>query len=179
MEIVIGDADTEPVALQLKTLARHMVCLGSSGSGKTVACKVICEEFVRKGIPVIAVDPQGDIASLAKAAAPDEVESHGLPPEMVTEYEDMAQVVIWTPGSTAGIPLSVNPLKFDVAGGRAERRLRSLSLMAGSLLGLLGYDSESDDGRYASIRVPAADQIEGKDRIDLSRYVFYRFKNFL
>ncbi len=45
--------------------ARHAIVLGSTGSGKTVLCKCIVEEAVRNGVPVIAVDPQGDIASLA------------------------------------------------------------------------------------------------------------------
>ncbi len=44
---------------------RHAGIFGSTGSGKTVLGKIICEEAARHGIPVIAIDPQGDIASLA------------------------------------------------------------------------------------------------------------------
>src|SRR3970282_2032632 len=52
------------VAWPAESLRRHVAVLGSTGSGKTVLCKVIVEEAVRNGIPVLAVDPQGDIASL-------------------------------------------------------------------------------------------------------------------
>lgn len=48
-----------PVALQLPSLLRHMVALGSSGSGKTVLCKVVVEEMLRHGVPAICIDPHG------------------------------------------------------------------------------------------------------------------------
>ena len=65
MDIFIGKKENaQPIYMKSQTFLRHMVCLGASGSGKTVACKVICEEFIRQKIPVIAIDPQGDIASL-------------------------------------------------------------------------------------------------------------------
>ena len=42
------------------------VCVvGPKGSGKTVLCKIVVEEAVRCGIPVICIDPQGDLCSLA------------------------------------------------------------------------------------------------------------------
>jgi len=42
----------------------HAVVLGASGSGKTVQCKTIIEEAILNDIPVIAIDPKGDIAAL-------------------------------------------------------------------------------------------------------------------
>jgi type IV secretory pathway VirB4 component len=53
------------------------MALGSSGSGKTVLCKCVMEEGVKNNIPLIIVDPQGDIASLALRGNPAEIESHG------------------------------------------------------------------------------------------------------
>ena len=38
--------------------------LGASGSGKTVQCKTIIEEAILNDIPVIAIDPKGDISAL-------------------------------------------------------------------------------------------------------------------
>ena len=64
-------AEGEPApSLHLKpdTLLRHMMALGSSGSGKTVLCKVLTEEMVRNGLPAICIDPQGDLCSLAMNA---------------------------------------------------------------------------------------------------------------
>ena len=69
MPFIIGKTkDDQPVELSIKSMQRHFACFGSSGSGKTVACKVLVEEFGRNRIPVIAFDPQGDIASLAANA---------------------------------------------------------------------------------------------------------------
>ncbi|MCA8946439.1 MAG: DUF87 domain-containing protein, partial [Planctomycetes bacterium] len=45
--------------LEADTLLRHMMALGSSGSGKTVLCKVVIEEMIRHGLPAICIDPQG------------------------------------------------------------------------------------------------------------------------
>jgi hypothetical protein len=67
------DRPGEAVTLPVAALLRHVMALGSSGSGKTVFCKVLAEEAALRGIPVIAIDPQGDLASLAlapPAAAP-------------------------------------------------------------------------------------------------------------
>ena len=46
------------------TFLTHAAVLGASGSGKTVVCKSIVEEALRNNIPVIAVDPKGDIGAL-------------------------------------------------------------------------------------------------------------------
>ena len=64
-ELQLGHTPDRNLTLSIKTLQRHFACFGSSGSGKTVASKVLIEELSRNGIPVIAFDPQGDIASLA------------------------------------------------------------------------------------------------------------------
>src|SRR5688500_1476313 len=71
--LVLGerrDRPGEPVTLPPAALLRHVMALGSSGSGKTVFCKVLVEEAALRGVPVIAIDPQGDLASLALALAP-------------------------------------------------------------------------------------------------------------
>ena len=59
----LGKFGDNLLEIRLKTLQRHFTCIGLSGSGKTVAFKVLIEELARKGIPVIAFDPKGDIAS--------------------------------------------------------------------------------------------------------------------
>ena len=64
--------------LPVKILQRHLGCFGSSGSGKTVASKVLIEELAMNGVPVIAFDPQGDIASLALPEKDDILEQKGL-----------------------------------------------------------------------------------------------------
>src|SRR5258708_22424106 len=114
-ELLLGRSSTgDDVRLPLNALLRHAVCLGSAGSGKTVTCKVLCEEFIRQGIPVIAVDPQGDIASLGLLGDEAETVARGTAAEVRSAYTANLEVVVWTAGSTLGVPLSVNPL----AGGR-------------------------------------------------------------
>ena len=47
MSFIIGKTkDDQPVELSVKSMQRHFACFGSSGSGKTVASKVLVEEFV-------------------------------------------------------------------------------------------------------------------------------------
>ena len=50
------------ITVPAAALLRHMLALGSSGSGKTVLSKVVVEECARQGVAAICIDPQGDIA---------------------------------------------------------------------------------------------------------------------
>src|SRR6186713_180906 len=47
-----------------KDLVTHGVVLGMTGSGKTGLCLAVLEEAALDGIPIIAIDPKGDIANL-------------------------------------------------------------------------------------------------------------------
>src|SRR5689334_16135414 len=84
-----------------EVLLRHAVLLGASGSGKTVASKVLVEEAIRSGIPSIVVDPQGDLASLAMPGDAGAAKQKGLPDDAAREILARADVVVWTPGSDA------------------------------------------------------------------------------
>ncbi len=63
-EFFLGRMEEERFNLPSTTFLTHAAVLGASGSGKTVMCKSIVEEAVRNGIPIIAVDPKGDIGAL-------------------------------------------------------------------------------------------------------------------
>lgn len=63
----IGSVKSKKLLLELNDLTRHCVVLGTTGSGKTVMGKVIMEEAMQKRIPIIAIDPKGDIGGLAVA----------------------------------------------------------------------------------------------------------------
>jgi len=146
----LGTAAGENLLLDPQTLQRHFACFGSSGSGKTVACKVMIEELARNGIPVIAFDPQGDIASLALAEEKDKVVEAGVDAELSETYTDNTEVVIWTPGSSKGLPICINPLKFDNCDAMSsEDRLRFFSATAKNIASLVGYDLTGDDGKSA------------------------------
>ena len=138
-----------PVELPVEALHRHLMALGASGSGKTVLCKCMMEEAVRHDIPVVIVDPQGDISSLALKGNPEEIKSHGIPLTMQEEYFDKARIAIFTPASSKGIPISVNPLSFPSKDTPHEEAILALDMTATSLSSFLGYDLGSDAGKGA------------------------------
>lgn len=138
-----------PVELPVEALHRHLMALGASGSGKTVLCKCIIEEAIRHDIPSIIVDPQGDISSLILKEKTEEIEKHGLSIEKQEEYFEKARITIFTPGSSKGVPLSVNPLSFPSEETPHEEAILALDLTATSLSSFLGYDLTSDSGKGA------------------------------
>lgn len=53
------------VRIPLKTLNRHGLIAGATGTGKTVSLQVLAEQFSAKGIPVVLMDLKGDLSGLA------------------------------------------------------------------------------------------------------------------
>ena len=138
-----------PVELPVKAFHRHFMALGASGSGKTVLCKCVMEEAVRNDIPLIIVDPQGDISSLALKGNSEEIEQHGTSLSIQEEFFEKARVAIFTPASSKGIPISVNPLKFPSEDTPREESILALDMTSTSLTSFLGYDLGSDAGKGA------------------------------
>ena len=54
----------EPLLYDSRDLVTHAVCVGMTGSGKTGLCVSLVEEAAIDGVPVIAIDPKGDLANL-------------------------------------------------------------------------------------------------------------------
>ena len=50
--------------LEPSDLLTHGLIVGMTGSGKTGLAIVLLEELLRQGVPVIAIDPKGDLANL-------------------------------------------------------------------------------------------------------------------
>jgi hypothetical protein len=137
--------DGSPLIISVESLLRHVVVLGASGSGKTVCCKVMVEEAVRKGIPIIAIDPQGDIASLAEIGDADVAIAKGVPGQTMLDWYDKADVKIWTPASTLGIPLSISPNTDIPEGAREEDRIRAFGALALSLTEMIGAGRKAEE----------------------------------
>lgn len=120
-------------------LTKHAVVLGATGSGKTVLCKSIIEEAVLNNIPIIAIDPKGDISSLgicsnnfkfrpfcdieAKSVSKEpekyeeelkklyekEIKNSNITKNTIKKYCDKINLEIYTPKSNSGKSLSVAP----------------------------------------------------------------------
>lgn len=62
-----GETNTNAfVNVPLKTLNRHGLIAGATGTGKTKSLQVIAENLSEKGIPVLLMDLKGDLSGLAK-----------------------------------------------------------------------------------------------------------------
>ncbi|MGH0034526.1 MAG: helicase HerA domain-containing protein [Myxococcota bacterium] len=60
-----ADARTEePILYDAKDLTTHAVCVGMTGSGKTGLAIGLLEEAAIDGVPIIAIDPKGDLPNL-------------------------------------------------------------------------------------------------------------------
>ncbi|GET46842.1 helicase HerA-like domain-containing protein [Capnocytophaga felis] len=55
------------VNLPLKTLNRHGLIAGATGTGKTKTLQVIAENLSKSGVPVLLMDLKGDLSGLAQA----------------------------------------------------------------------------------------------------------------
>lgn len=124
-----------------RDLLTHGVCIGMTGSGKTGLCLGLLEEAAIDRIPVIAIDPKGDLSNLlltfpdlrsedflpwvneddarrkgisveAYASEQAEMWKRGLDEwgqsgDRIRALKSSAEFAIYTPGSTAGLPISI------------------------------------------------------------------------
>ena len=160
-------------------LTTHAIIIGMTGSGKTGLGIDMIEEAAIDKVPVIAIDPKGDLANLLLTfpeLRPEDfrpwidvqaAERAGLSPEAFAAEEaekwrrglaswdqqsdrierlrESADFAIFTPGSSAGIPISV--LRSFAAPGtearsRTDHYLEHVEATATSLLTLLGLEAD-------------------------------------
>ena len=172
-------ATEQPLLYDASDLTTHAVIIGMTGSGKTGLGIDMIEEAAIDGVPVLAIDPKGDLGNLALAFPElrpadfepwvnareaeragkdvaayaveqaqlwrDGLASWGQGPERVQRFKDAASVCIYTPGSSAGRPISV--LRSFAAPGAAvladpDLLNDRLDATATGLLTLLGLDAD-------------------------------------
>lgn len=152
-----------------KDLVTHAVCVGMTGSGKTGLCINLLEEAAIDGIPAIIIDPKGDLCNLlltfpsltpedfapwveegVDAAQQAQLWKEGLAKwgedgERIKRLKDAADFRIYTPGSNAGLPVSI--LKSFVAPPETIRQdnealAERINTTVTSLLALIGIDAD-------------------------------------
>jgi Helicase HerA, central domain len=175
---------SEPVLYDSKQLTTHAVCVGMTGSGKTGLCLSLLEETAIDGIPVIAIDPKGDLGNLLLSfpelrgedfgpwVDPDEATRKGLSREQfadqtakiwqeglsawgqdserIKRFRNSADLAIYTPGSSAGLPLTV--LRSFAAPppaliGQPEAYRERVASSVSGLLALLGIEADPISSR--------------------------------
>ena len=57
------------VKIPLKTLNRHGLIAGATGTGKTKTLQILAENLSEKGIPVLLMDVKGDLSGIAEAGS--------------------------------------------------------------------------------------------------------------
>ena len=56
------------VKIPLKTMNRHGLIAGATGTGKSKTLQIIAENLSQKGVPVLLMDVKGDLSGIAKAS---------------------------------------------------------------------------------------------------------------
>ncbi len=176
-----GDRSGEGVLLDSADFTTHGVIVGMTGSGKTGLGIVLLEEALQSGIPVLALDPKGDLSNLCLtfpdlaaedfapwidegtarveqttvselAAKTAEMWKSGLSSWSQDETDLRRLVaasdpVVYTPGSTSGIPLNLmGNLTAPESDDPSVRQDEADSTVSG-LLELVGIDSDPLSGR--------------------------------
>jgi hypothetical protein len=66
--ILNGEAIAEtPIKIPLKTINRHGLIAGATGTGKTKTIQILSEQLSQNGIPVLMMDIKGDFSGIAAA----------------------------------------------------------------------------------------------------------------
>lgn len=159
------------VGLAPASLTTHGVIVGMTGSGKTGLGMVILEEALSQGIPVLVLDPKGDMGNLlltfpdlapadfapwvpagtdATATATqwrDGLADWGIAPAEIATLRSGHEMIVYTPGSTTGVPLNLIGSLAPPPGLDAESIHDEVESLVQGLLGLVDITSDPMSGR--------------------------------
>ncbi|GAA1691357.1 DUF87 domain-containing protein [Glycomyces endophyticus] len=112
MALKLGRDAESNIAIELgvTALAKHTAVFAGSGSGKTAMLRRLMEQCALRGISVIVLDPNNDLARLSDPW-PERPSSWDEDDDTAArQYLAGTEVVVWTPGRQTGRPLSFRPL---------------------------------------------------------------------
>ncbi|MBC7577142.1 MAG: ATP-binding protein [Tardiphaga sp.] len=130
-------AGGDDVALAIALLPRHTAIIAGAGSGKTVLLRRLVEEAAPAGIPAIVIDPNNDLARLGDAWPQRPLNFTDEDAVKAQRYAQVVEVVVWTPGISAGNPLFLSVLPDFTAIGDDPDELSQAVTMAADTLGPL------------------------------------------
>jgi hypothetical protein len=161
-----GQRNGAPTEIAAADFTTHGVIVGMTGSGKTGLAIAMIEETLRSGIPVLMIDPKGDLGNLCLTfpkLEPNDF-SPWIPKEsdaaaVATQWKEglaawsldgsdiealrtAAPVTIFTPGSKAGVPLNVIGSLAPPSGSDEEARHDEIESFVSGLLNLVGLDTD-------------------------------------
>lgn len=182
-----------------RDLMTHGVILGMTGSGKTGLGITILEEAVIDGIPLLVIDPKGDITNMLLAfpelvpqhfqpwvnsddalRADHTIEEHaravaeqwkngledwGITNDRIQQYRRAARFSVYTPGSEAGLPISIlQSFAAPEEGweGNEELLRERISGIVTAILALIGVQAKP---------------VEDREHILLSNVFEYNWRN--
>ena len=139
----------EQIVISSDILARHAAMLGSTGSGKTVMAKTLIEEATIAGIPSLIVDPQGDLARLCLGVDEETLTAKGGRSDRRQAFLDKAEVRIWTPLRSKGLPICIDPFQTPPDGLDLEEAITAWDMVAAGFTSLADYDMDKPQGKQA------------------------------
>src|SRR5262245_9370027 len=192
----------DPVLYDSRDLVTHAVCIGMTGSGKTGLGIGVIEEAAIDQIPVLAIDPKGDLSNLLltfpnlapadfapwvdeRQAQSQQLTREAAAEQIATKWKNglaewdqdgarigrlrsAVDVRVYTPGSRAGVPLSV--LKsLSVGAEDPEDAAARATTVAASLLSLAGVNDAGPHSREHALVAALLTQAGGQT--DLPRLV--------
>ncbi len=186
-----------PIQYDARDLLTHGVVVGMTGSGKTGLCIGLLEEAALDKVPVIMIDPKGDMANLLlqfadqrpadfapwidageaerKGISIDEMATStaekwsagladwGITGDRIRTLQETVQYTIFTPGSDAGIPVSIvgsfKAPTLDWA-GESEAIRERITGTVGALFSMMGNGADPVRSREGCC-LPASSSITG------------------
>jgi hypothetical protein len=164
-----------PLVIDSRSLTTHALIVGMTGSGKTGLGAALLEEAAIDGIPAIAIDPKGDLASLLLAfpdlapasfapwVAPGDdaarvasdhaarLSAFGQDAARVGRYASAVERVVFTPGARIGRALSPLPSLAADADAEAEATRERAVHTASAFLSLAGREPDPRSAEHTLV----------------------------